>query len=274
MSFTPIPENSQATPGLFNTRFAELDTTISSLTGSNGLQLNSTVTINATLNVISPAVTHNIDIQGGNLFIRQPGSGTTTGMQLYEAAAADPGIRGLFVQAANAGEGMGLSLLPGSQLTSNSSVQRNSQLLIYGVSGAAAERFGITYFNGGWTIDSTTPAGSSGITRPITFSTTGLEDVRLSSSGSLSIGTNGSNITERFGVNGMMRTHGLVLSGSTATVNLNQSRLLSLRTQPSLSSLNLAVDEIGFSLHASGASLALRSGGTIWYFTSSASTKG
>lgn len=64
------------------------------------------------------------------------------------------------------------------------------------------------------------------------------------------------------------------LSASTGTFNLAQGHLLSIRTQPSFSSTNLAVDEIGFSLHGSGASLALRSGGTIWYFTSSASTKG
>lgn len=61
---------------------------------------------------------------------------------------------------------------------------------------------------------------------------------------------------------------------SRGTVDLQQSRLISTRTAASLDSTTLMTDEMAFSLNASGASLAIRSGGTIWYFTSSASTKG
>lgn len=50
--------------------------------------------------------------------------------------------------------------------------------------------------------------------------------------------------------------------------------LASLRTATSLDSTTLLVNDAALSLHASGASLAIRSGGTIWYFTSSMSTKG
>lgn len=58
------------------------------------------------------------------------------------------------------------------------------------------------------------------------------------------------------------------------TLNMANARL-SVRTAASLDSLNLVGPEIAFSVGgASGASLAIRSGSTIYYFASSASTKG
>lgn len=46
----------------------------------------------------------------------------------------------------------------------------------------------------------------------------------------------------------------------------------SIRTAASLNSTNMVASEIAASVNVSGASLALRSGNTIYYFTSSAST--
>lgn len=62
---------------------------------------------------------------------------------------------------------------------------------------------------------------------------------------------------------------------SYGSFNLNQARFVSIRTQGSLDSTTLAQGELAVSIAvASGASLALRSGTTIYYWTSSASTKG
>lgn len=61
---------------------------------------------------------------------------------------------------------------------------------------------------------------------------------------------------------------------SYGSFNMNQGRLVSVRTTASLDSTSLAVNEMAFSVvQASGASLAIRSGSTIWYFSSSASTR-
>ena len=75
---------------------------------------------------------------------------------------------------------------------------------------------------------------------------------------------------------GMYRSGVSTISFSYGTVNLaTQAVRLSMRTQTSLDSTNLAVDEVAFSIApgSSGASLAIRSGGTIFYFASSNSTK-
>ena|SRR3990167_2027386 len=63
-------------------------------------------------------------------------------------------------------------------------------------------------------------------------------------------------------------------SGNTGWNSLVTHPLTSIRTAASVDSLNLGVNEVMFSLHASGASLGVRSGGTIWFFASSMSTKG
>ena len=63
-------------------------------------------------------------------------------------------------------------------------------------------------------------------------------------------------------------------SGNTGWRSLTTHPLTSVRTAASVDSTNLAVNEIMFSLHDSGASLGVRSGGAIWYFASSMSTKG
>lgn len=61
---------------------------------------------------------------------------------------------------------------------------------------------------------------------------------------------------------------------SRGTVDLQQSRLVSMRTAASLDSTTLQTNECAFAFNASGASFAIKSGGTVYYFTSSASTKG
>jgi len=63
---------------------------------------------------------------------------------------------------------------------------------------------------------------------------------------------------------------------SGGTMNLGQSRLVSMRTLAltSLTSANLAQFEIALGYGASGCSLAFRSGGTVWYPNSSLSTVG
>lgn len=74
----------------------------------------------------------------------------------------------------------------------------------------------------------------------------------------------------------------LTLLGTNHSVNYSYGTLnlatngvrLSVRTQSSLNSTNLLANELAFSLNASGATAALRSGGTVWYFSSSASTLG
>lgn len=61
---------------------------------------------------------------------------------------------------------------------------------------------------------------------------------------------------------------------SGGSLDLNQARLLSVRTLgASLDSTNMKKGEIAFTIISSGASLAIQSGSTIYYFTSSASTK-
>lgn len=62
---------------------------------------------------------------------------------------------------------------------------------------------------------------------------------------------------------------------SYGSLNLNQARLISIRTAASLDSTSLVTNEMAFQIVAgSVATLAIRSGGTIYYFASSASTKG
>lgn len=63
---------------------------------------------------------------------------------------------------------------------------------------------------------------------------------------------------------------------SGVTIHMNQSRFRSLRTvaMASLTSATVMPDEIVFAVGASGCSLALRSGGTMWYPNSSLSTVG
>lgn len=75
-------------------------------------------------------------------------------------------------------------------------------------------------------------------------------------------------------VNVLSATNSGLSLGSGLTFNFNKGRVVSVRTAASLDSTTLATDECAFSFNASGSSLAIRSGGTIWYFTSSASTKG
>lgn len=61
---------------------------------------------------------------------------------------------------------------------------------------------------------------------------------------------------------------------SYGTFNLNQGKLVSLRTVgASLDSTNMAKGEAAFTIIGSGASLAIQSGSTIFYFLSSTSTK-
>lgn len=72
---------------------------------------------------------------------------------------------------------------------------------------------------------------------------------------------------ERSGVSTMALSYG--------TLNLNQARFVSVRTAASLDSTSLTTNEMAFQIVAgSVATLAIRSGGTIYYFASSASTKG
>ena len=76
---------------------------------------------------------------------------------------------------------------------------------------------------------------------------------------------------------GLFRSGVSTMAMSYGTFNLaKQSVRLSMRTiGASQSSLNMSVDEVLFSIQgASGASLAIRSGGTIWIFNSSVSTVG
>lgn len=63
---------------------------------------------------------------------------------------------------------------------------------------------------------------------------------------------------------------------SRGTLDLQQTRLVSVRTTASLDSTTLMANEMAFSIipGSSGASLAIRSAGTIYYFSSSNSTKG
>jgi len=63
-------------------------------------------------------------------------------------------------------------------------------------------------------------------------------------------------------------------AGSTNYLGRWRTTQLSVRTAASLDSTNLLANEVAFQVNASGASLALRSGGTVWYFGSSLSTKG
>lgn len=84
-----------------------------------------------------------------------------------------------------------------------------------------------------------------------------------------------SNYSETVNFKGPVSVANATMTFSTATLNLGQSRLVSVRTAASLDSTTLRTDEVAFTIAgASGASLAIRSGGTIWYFSSSASTKG
>jgi len=254
MSFTPIGENSAATPGLFNTRLQELDTTISQLTAV-GTTFGSTTTFDATVNVVSPAVTHNLDVQGGNLIVRQ-GMDTAIGMKMYgfqTVSTSTTSFNYLVIEQVNALARGGLLIVPGSQITAVAG-GRNNQIIIYGVSGSDYyERFGMSYFAGEWIVDSTA-IGTSGVTRPITL--TAVNDVqmlRLNSTGSVSIRSNGLGVTEQLYVDGVTRGHGFTVSGSTGTVNLNQGRLLSVRTiaaGASATSANVAVDEICFQINA------------------------
>lgn len=70
-------------------------------------------------------------------------------------------------------------------------------------------------------------------------------------------------------------TRGDVFLNSGSSLLMNQARLISIRTQGSLDSTTLAQGELAIAIAvASGASMALRSGNTIYYWTSSASTKG
>lgn len=77
---------------------------------------------------------------------------------------------------------------------------------------------------------------------------------------------------------GFYRSGVSTIAQSTGTLNLALNGVrLSMRTvaAASLDSTTLAVNEVAFSIGgASGASLAIRSGGTVWYFGSSLSTKG
>ncbi len=74
---------------------------------------------------------------------------------------------------------------------------------------------------------------------------------------------------------GLYRSGASTLALSYGSFNLRQSRLVSVRTTGSLDSTTLATDEMAFTIIAgSAATLAIRSGGTIYYFTSSSSTKG
>lgn len=270
MSFTPIPENSAATPGLWNSRFQELDTTISTLTAA-GTTFGSTTTFDATVKIISPAVTHNLDMQGGNIFLRQT-SQTTRGFQTY-AQLSGNSFQLYNIGSVHTSDQIGLILTPGTSVTPADG--RNCQIILYGVPGANYERFGLTYFTGQWTLDST--ALGSGTTRPIVITATNGNDVVLQSTGTLSLGTTGYGYSQRFNVQDGMQADSIRLSGSTGTLNLQQGRLLSVRTIAaggSATSANMVNDELCFQFNASGASLAIRSGGTVWYFSSSLSTKG
>lgn len=74
---------------------------------------------------------------------------------------------------------------------------------------------------------------------------------------------------------GLYRSGVSTVALSYGSFNLNQARLVSMRTAASLDSTTLAVNEAAFTIVAgSAAQLAIRSGGTIYYFASSSSTKG
>lgn len=74
---------------------------------------------------------------------------------------------------------------------------------------------------------------------------------------------------------GLYRSGTSTLALSYGSFNLNQARLVSMRTAASLDSTTLAVNEAAFTIVAgSAAQLAIRSGGTVYYFASSSSTKG
>lgn len=74
---------------------------------------------------------------------------------------------------------------------------------------------------------------------------------------------------------GLFRSGVSTLALSYGSLNLNQARLVSIRTAASLDSTSLATNEMAFQIVAgSVATLAIRSGGTIYFFASSASTKG
>lgn len=77
---------------------------------------------------------------------------------------------------------------------------------------------------------------------------------------------------------GWYRSAASTMAPSYGTVDLAPNAVrLSIRTiagGASATSLNVGTNEVTFQMNASGASLAIRSGGTLWLFSSSLSTKG
>lgn len=114
-----------------------------------------------------------------------------------------------------------------------------------------------------------------------TISTTGVEALRIGPLGQ-SLFTQGSVLLPSVAFSSASSfgfynsgTATVAVSGGTLNLATNTVRLSMRTLGASASSTNMSVDEVLFSINgASGASLAVRSGGTIWIFNSSVSTVG